>query len=313
MNSPKMTIFSAPKPFKDSHIATIQYNAIRSWKELGEDVEVILIGDEYGVKEVAYELGVHFKGEVKRNSLGTPLISSIFNLGRTLNNSPLLAYINADILVFTNFLETAVNVSKQFSKFLLVGQRWDMNIHERIEFSIGWEEQLKTECLSVGKLHSKAGSDFFVYPRECFQKIPDFAVGRAGWDNWMFYHARKNKWACIDTTKSIQIIHQNHDYSHLPPGKKHYRLPETHENVKLAGGQLSIFTLLDTEYEISQGKIVKIPLSWKNIWREIEIFPLINTNQKWLSYLFFSIFHPKKAYYKLRNWLRINLNARKNA
>lgn len=313
MNSPKMTIFSTPKPFNDPHIATIQYNAIQSWKKLGSDVEVILIGDEYGVKEVAHELGVHFNGEVKRNSLGTPLISSIFNLGRTLNNSPLLAYINADILVFANFLETAVYVSEQLSKFLLVGQRWDMNILERIEFPIGWEEQLKTVCLSDGKLHSKAGSDYFVYPRECFQKIPDFAVGRAGWDNWMFYQARRNNWACIDATKSIQIIHQNHDYSHLPPGKKHYRLPESYENVKLAGGQLSIFTLLDTNYEISQDKIKKIPLSWRKFWREIEIIPVINTNQKWFSYLFFTIFHPIKSYYLIRNRFRVKLNERKNA
>jgi hypothetical protein len=308
-----MTIFTAPKPFKDPHIATIQYNAIRSWKELGDDVEVILIGDEYGVKEVASELGVRFNGDVKRNSLGTPLISSIFNLGRTLNNSPLLAYINADIIVFANFLETADHVSQKLRKFLLVGQRWDMDIQEKIDFSIEWEKKLKAECQSVGKLHSMAGSDYFIYPRECFLEVPDFAVGRAGWDNWMFYHSRKNKWACVDATKSIQIIHQNHDYSHLPPGKKHYRLPETYENVKLAGGQLSIFTLLDTEFEFSNGKIAKIRLSWKKFWREFEIFPLINTNQKWISILFFSIFHPIKSYYKFRNWLRIYLNARKNA
>jgi hypothetical protein len=313
MSSPKLTIFSAPKPFKDPHISTIQYNAIQSWKKLGSDVEVILIGDEFGVKEVADELGVHFNGEVKRNTAGTPLISSIFNLGRELNPSPLLAYINADIIIFTDFLETAIHVSNQISQFLLVGQRWDMNIQDRIDFSIGWDAKLKTECQSVGKLHSRGGSDYFVYPRECFQKVPDFAVGRAGWDNWMFYHARKNKWACIDATKSIQIIHQNHDYSHLPPGKKHYRLPESHENVKLAGGLLSIFTLLDTNYEISQEKIKKFPLSWKKFWREIEIFPLINTNQKWLSFIFFSIFHPIKSYYLFRNKIRINLNERKNA
>ena len=31
----ELTIFSAPKAFRDAHIATIQRNAIRSWQALG--------------------------------------------------------------------------------------------------------------------------------------------------------------------------------------------------------------------------------------------------------------------------------------
>lgn len=313
MSSPTLTIFTAPKPFKDPHISIIQYNAIKSWKELGSDVDIILIGDEYGVQDAAKEMDVHFSGSVKRNEKGTPLISSIFNLGRGLNQSPLLAYINADILIFSDFLETAITVSKQVKRFLLVGQRWDLNIDHRIDFSNGWAELIKTKSKTSGKLHSRAGSDYFIYPRDCFKSVPDFAVGRAGWDNWMFYEARKNNWACIDATKSIQIIHQNHDYSHLPPGKKHYRLPESFENVKLAGGKLFIFNLNDTNFEISKGKVNKFPTSWNKFWREIEIFPLIKTNQKWIAHLFFFIFHPIKTYQIFRNWLQIKSNARKNA
>ena len=39
-----LTLFSAPKPFTDPHIALIQYNAIQSWTLL-PDVEIILLGD----------------------------------------------------------------------------------------------------------------------------------------------------------------------------------------------------------------------------------------------------------------------------
>jgi len=52
---PLITLFSAPKPYTDPHIATIQRNAIKSWTLLS-DVEVLLIGDEKGVAEVADEL-----------------------------------------------------------------------------------------------------------------------------------------------------------------------------------------------------------------------------------------------------------------
>ena len=301
MNSPKMTIFSTPKPFNDPHIATIQYNAIQSWKELGDDVSIFLIGDEYGVKELAHELGVNYAQDVIRNSQGTPLLSSIFELGRNLNQSPILAYINADIIIFSDFIVAAVNTSKQMDEFLLVGQRWDLEVNQRIDFSKNWQDALKDNCSKNGKLHPRGGSDYFIYPRKCFSTIPDFAVGRAGWDNWMFYQARRNNWACIDCSKAIQIIHQNHDYSHLPGGQTHYRLPETNENVRLAGGKRAIFTLMDVNYEMENNQIKKYPLSWKKFWREVEIFPLVTFKSKWLTQLFFSIFHPYKAYNEFRN------------
>jgi len=55
-----LTIFSAPKPFSDPHIATIQRNAIRSWRELGAEVDVILVGEEPGLAEAAREHGLQF-------------------------------------------------------------------------------------------------------------------------------------------------------------------------------------------------------------------------------------------------------------
>ena len=263
----------------------------------------MLIGDEEGVESVSKELDVHFVPDVKRNSQNTPLISSIFEIGRKMNTSPLLAYINADIIIFPDFLDVSQMVLQKFDKFLLVGQRLDMDIQKRIDFSNGWQTSLKKECQLDGKLHPRGGSDYFIYPRQCFPQLPEFAVGRAGWDNWMFYQARLNKWPVIDATKSIQIIHQNHDYSHLPGGQAHYRLPETNENVRLAGGRRTIFTLMDVNYEIENGKVRNYPLDWKKYWREVEIFPLITLKSTWIAQIFFAILHPKRAYMEFRNWI----------
>ena len=41
-----LTVFSAPKPFTNPHIALIQRNALQSWLNLGDGVEVLLVGDE---------------------------------------------------------------------------------------------------------------------------------------------------------------------------------------------------------------------------------------------------------------------------
>ena len=50
-----LTIFSAPKKFTDPHINIIQRNAIQSWQSLGPEVDVILVGEEDRMAEVADE------------------------------------------------------------------------------------------------------------------------------------------------------------------------------------------------------------------------------------------------------------------
>ncbi len=300
---PLLTIFSAPKPFRDEHICMIQKNAIRSWQQLGNQVAVVLIGDEEGIHEAAAELNVGFIPEVDRNSHGTPLISSIFALGRSCNQSPLLAYVNADIILFEDFVDTALNVQKLAEKFLIVGQRFDLNINSPVQFTPGWQIRLKEQVKVSGRLHPRGGSDYFIYPRSCFQQIPDFAVGRAGWDNWMFYGARHQGWKVVDATNANQIIHQDHDYAHLPGGHAHYRLPETGENVRLAGGKRAIFTLQDANYEFSSGELTSIKKRGKDFWREVEIFPLIKLKSKFLANLAFCLFHPLKAIQEFRSFL----------
>jgi hypothetical protein len=305
--TPLLTIFSAPKPFTDPHIRTIQRNAIQSWLALGPDVQVILIGEEEGLAETAAELGVTHLSEVRRNSSGTPLVSSMFDLARQVNDSPLLACINADILVLPNFLEGARQAAELRSQFLLVGQRWDLDVRAELDFGgegdLNWLSCLQADLLTRGRLHTRGGSDYFIFPRICFREIPDFAIGRAGWDNWMIYEARRRGWACVDATETIQIIHQDHDYAHLPQGQAHYRLPETFENVRMAGGRRTIFTLIDTDSRLVDGKICPAVRTQGKFWRDVETFPLVWLKSYPLAQVTYVIFHPKRAMWDFRKWL----------
>jgi len=299
-----LTLFTSPKPFTNSHIAVIQRNAIRSWVELGDEIQVILMGDESGVAEVANELGVLHIPSVKRNASGTPLLSSLLSLAREASASPMLAFANADILLFHDFLVGAKQINALGKYFLVVGQRWDLEVTEPIDFSQNWQERVLAECNQRGKLHKPTGSDYFIYPRQCFASIPDFAIGRAGWDNWMLYEARQRGWKLIDATTSIHIIHQNHDYAHLPGGKPHYHLPETDENVRLAGGKRHIFMLQDVNWQYEDQKLKRPTLTWKRFWRNVEIFPLVHLHSEWLGQMAYSIFHPRKAYNEYRKQIR---------
>lgn len=267
-----LTLFTAPKPFTEPHIAVIQRNALRSWMQLGDEIEIVLIGDEPGMADTAAELGLRHLTQVKCNVEGTPLVSSIFNLARQASDSPLLAYLNTDMLIFPDFLEIAKKVAQQAKDFLVIGQRWDLNVKNLLDYSSGWEGKLREYVKLNGRQHRPAGSDYFIFPRAIFKDIPDFAIGRAGWDNWMIYHARQKNWRVVDATPSLMVIHQEHGYNHLPGGQPHYNLEESQRNMVLAGGSHTMYTVLESDWQLVDGKLRRPQVSILRILRRAELW-----------------------------------------
>jgi hypothetical protein len=121
-----------------------------------------------------------------------------------------------------------------------------------------------------GQLHHPAGSDCFVFPRYHFTSIPDFAIGRAGWDNWMIYNALHRGLPVVDATPSLMVVHQNHDYHHLPKGVPHYDLEETKINAALAGGMENMYMTLDVSHEFVNGQVRQARLSLPRMIRTLE-------------------------------------------
>jgi len=300
-----LTIFTAPKPFTNPHIATIQRNAILSWKNL-PDVQVIMMGRETGMEEVAAEYGVRYLPEVTYSEFGTPLLSSMFQWACKLSDSPLMMVTNADVIYLPDLVTTARQVQAQAPRFLMLGQRWDMEITRLLDFSPGWDDRLR-RGIAAGEQgpykawrHPPLGSDYFIYPRDCFADLPDFAIGRSGWDNWMIYRTRILHWPAIDASQAITVIHQNHDYSHLPGNRPPYRLPETLKNIRLAGGRRTILLLTDTDHQVTGRQITRIPVRGKKLLREIELYPLLKLHSNFLAEIAYILFHPRKAWNEWR-------------
>jgi hypothetical protein len=254
-STPILTVFTTPKPFSDPHISVIQHNAIQSWIHLGPQVEVLLVGDEPGMAEAAAVFGIQYLRQVECNQAGTPLVSSIFALARQASRNALMTFVNADVMLLPDILEAAHLVSEKLTQFVLLGQRWDLDVRQRLDFSGGWADRLRAETQARGRLHLPAGSDYFLFPKALFTDMPDFAIGRAGWDNWMIYHARQQGWPVVDATPSVMAIHQDHDYSHLPGGRPHYEQPESRRNEALAGGSANLYMVLDSDKELVNGRI----------------------------------------------------------
>jgi hypothetical protein len=271
MTEPIITIFSAPKPFTNPHISIIQRNAIQSWTHLGPEVDVLLLGDEPGMAEMAAACGVRHLPDVALSAAGTPLVSSMFSLARQVSPAPLLACLNADILLLPDFIRAARQVADQLQSFLVIGQRWDLDVRSLLDFSPGWEQRLGADLSARGRQHLPAGSDYFLFPRHIFTDIPDFAIGRSGWDNWMIYHARRQGWPVVDGTPSINIIHQDHDYSHLPGGKPHYEHPESQQNQSLAGGASNLYMVLDSDKQLIGGRVRSPRITYMRLIRGLEV------------------------------------------
>jgi hypothetical protein len=292
----KLAIFTTPKPFVDPHTRIIQTNALNSWKALGSDVEVWIVGEEEGVAETAKKTGVNFLPGVERTTAGTPRIDSIFNVVRQASNAELLCYVNADILFFTSLLEAVHAVQARSSRFLLVGQRWDMNIKKPLDIYPGWEKDFLPRIKSEGKLHPPAGSDYFIFPRDHYTNVPPFAVGRVGWDNWMIFQGRREGIDVVDASQSITIVHQNHDFKHLPGGRKHRRQPESLDNIDLAGGRPAMFTLADVNKRLVENTLVKPEFSLKRLHRQVSILPLLKIKYYPTAKKVYTLLNPIKTW-----------------
>lgn len=207
-----LTLFACPKPFK-GHDALIQHNALANWRAL--NIPVILCGDDPGVAEAAAQYGATHIPDITRTEYGTPLLSDIFQKAQDTAQAPFICYVNADILFPPSLSDVVIHAKQCFPpNFLLVGQRWDVDVSESLDFSGNWGGRFNVLRLT-GKLHSPWGMDYFLFNRKLLV-LPPFAIGRPGWDNWMIWNARQKAIPLIDATQAIPIIHQNHSYAHVP-------------------------------------------------------------------------------------------------
>ena len=223
-----LTIFTIPKAF-EGRSGMLQANALRSWCRL-PDVEVVLFGDDPGVAEFASTMDVKHEPVIETTDHGTPLISGAFTRVLELTSSPFLCYANADILLFEDFVATPRMVPAR--EFLAVAQRCNVDVEGELKLDSDADvSEFRARVSERGVPEPPWGSDVFVWPRHISWDMPPFAVGRPPWDNWMIYRAREMGMPVVDVTGSALVVHQNHDYGHVPLRRgRAWSGPETDRN-----------------------------------------------------------------------------------
>lgn len=207
------------------------------------------MGDDSGVAETAEEFDLRHVGLIERNEYGTPLVSDIFGRAKEAASCNLMCYVNADIILLSDFMEALERVAEIWPAFLSVGQRWDLDVLEPIDFSEGWELVLRSKARTAGRLHGPTGPDYFVFPSGLWKSIPPFGVGRTAWDLWFIYEARRQGVPVVDQTEAITVIHQNHAYAHHPGGVEGvWKGEEARRNLELLGGMRNAYTMRDATH-----------------------------------------------------------------
>ena len=246
-----LTVFTVPKPFR-GRVGEIQRNAIESWCALRHDVQVVLVGDEDGVARAAREAGVEHVGGLLHNDRGTPRLDSAFARAATVARLPLWCFVNSDILLLDDALPAFERVASAFDTFLVIGECRDLDVAAGTATGdVTVRAGLRESALERGRLRGYAALDYFVFPRGLFDPVPPFAIGRAGFDNWLVWRARAGGHPVVDATRRIVAVHQSHDYLHVPGGQEEaYSGAEAERNIRLAGGKEHIYSLHDATHRL---------------------------------------------------------------
>lgn len=296
-----ITLFTTPKDF-DGHFDIIQTNAFNSWRALSKNIEIIIFGESKGAKEVSNSINAKYISDNKINEFGTPYLDDMFKLAQNKSKFNILCYINSDIILPKNFLEEVKICAERFSKFLMIGHRWDFDCSQKINFKNDIElTNFWSNAKSRALQHGPTGIDYHVFTKNLWGQIPNFLVGRTGYDNWLIWKARRKLVPIIDATNKVFMIHQNHDYSSIKTASNKpnkidgtYTGPEGKHNEKYLGNNSSkVMNILDCTHKINGDSInrkIKREEKIRNLFRLPKVFPELSIPIKLYRRLYLKIF-----------------------
>jgi len=190
----------------------IEHNSKYSWKHLNP----------------AKLLFVPFPPEkAKCNEFGVPYLGYMYEkMFKLCPNAATYTYVNGDIIVNEQFIDTVDAVLGVFDKdVLLVGQRTNVQWEHGVDVSdpkFSFMDYFRT-----GTLFNTNAIDYFVVTKKAidWSAIPRFVIGRAGYDNWLIRHSLSlgDKVAVVDGTNSIPAIHQTDEDGNKAHGGKAVR------------------------------------------------------------------------------------------
>lgn len=239
-----MIVLTSFKPFRD-RVGLIQMRAIENWKKTFPGARIVDFQHETrtpveGVERLVVE------GVVGH----PPTFNAIADWTAQNCRGEVCLYLNADIL-FEKF-----EGSEKFEEF-------EKHLPEGNFLGIGQ----RIDALSEGglRLHRPSGMDYFFFRAGMFADLPQTIVGRAYYDCALVAWCLRRDVKVVDLTTVVSVIHQWHNYLHVPCGRREvFEGPEAQANK--ANNELEDFGphIADAPYAMTtDGKIIPNPKrSW---------------------------------------------------
>lgn len=254
-----MLVFFTLKDFHGPD-AVIQELSVKSWQDAG--ARLAILGPGAGVPEAAARLGIPHHPDISTRPDGRPRIDDLFRVAHQLARGEPYAYVNSDIYL-TNpaRLAETETVLSQLPSYLAVARRWELRLDPQFVTTLS-DAQIRSMRPDDLRRGPDEAIDFFLLDGRHAPSIPQFAVGRAGWDNWMIHDARLRCIPVVDLSHELQLIHLD-----VAPGwaegKRAPSDPETRRNRQLAGWA-QLLTLDNATHLIKEGRIRR-KLTWSPV------------------------------------------------
>ncbi|KAK3611759.1 hypothetical protein CHS0354_014106 [Potamilus streckersoni] len=212
---PIITLFTS---FKTDHVmdsdkVLVYNNTLYNWQTLKPHVQLIFFTLEINVTDKVNFLDWNIVTLLNNSKTEIPIFKAMYVQANKLYNTSWYGYFNGDILLTEDILETLDYVSSVSDNFpnasiLIIGRR--INVLNVTSEEVRNVNGIKESARSRGSLYEIDAEDYFITNRLFpWAQIPEFVIGRAGYDNWIVGQARCDLGTIvIDATETLTAVHQ---------------------------------------------------------------------------------------------------------
>ena len=209
-----LTLYTTFRDFTPKRINVIQRNAIQSWLRLTPRPEILVMGDDVGVKEACEEFDLK-QVIVDTNEYGTPMLEDMMRKAENLASYDNILLASGDIILLQDAIWSLQALeNSNLDMFLGVSRKKNnMMINSAISKKADWESYARMFL----RIDAPTSGDFFMYRKgflDAMPQMPPFAIGRCRCDSWLIYEAWKQGFL-VDLTETATAVHQMHDHKHV--------------------------------------------------------------------------------------------------
>jgi hypothetical protein len=249
-----LTIFCSPKPFT-GETTWNQLNALRSWRGIHPDLEIIIFGSPSGAAEAAAEVSATLVPDIQTSPSGAPSFNAMVAYVSAHGRHDMLVYANCDILLNATLLKAMLNVRKRLTRFLLIGECMDLSQGSILDArDANWTYCLQSFAESGSlSVRGPAAVDYFGFRKNMWEHLPPVFMGRSLCDQALLHYCFRNGIPVVDASRVTMALHQFHKYSHVCGGLQEVSSGEDWANMRRAHGLYhSVPTIADADLSFSE-------------------------------------------------------------